>query len=1238
MPIPSIPNLQMFSPGNVTITSAKAVWLEATNALSYVIEVSFYPDFKAPANAPSATDLISGYPKEVTGTEFDITSLLIGQGYYVRLKAKNGLEESAYSQVRQVTTLPEIPQAFNPQKITSNSFRIWVSQPKGATFWLLDVIEYVNNTTPLIVSGYNQLKITEYNYQVTSLKSDTAYSYKVLAGNEFGTSIFYSQERGLRTLPGSIDVPQNVRAEEVKDNSFQVVFDEVSQATKYFLTVSVGFTSPTILPGYDGKEITAIRETVTTNSNEFYYFKVKASDGTEISSFSEEKLILTAPSVPTDLAFTGAPSSPVNYELFGFGLTCTNTSDFFTIGATKYYVDIALDEEFTQFAGSFKDNTVIYQNFLIEGGGNANPTLHSLFLEMGTGTTYYARVKVGSENSPGVSHNYSNVTTITTPYEFAPKPNGLSLKLVTQNSIEVSWNAIPTFDDNVTLRADLVRIELLEGDTNILIEQKDFTRVEVGVTSYSFLLPEADVQPNTSYKVRLWYQNPSGFGAPTELSGIQTLPVVSPPIAQTEINTKLINSGNDIEFEIRWQEPKAFYGNELTSDPTTEQFEFLLFISDDYFATIPTPIVISVVPETVVGTARNFSQKVTLPANVPVYEYRIKARRKDVGGYTTEYSNTIRVNVPLPAPVALEETVITNTSFVANWKQYPIIAAIQLYLYEVGVDFLTGFNPKIGLNNTNDSLHVENLKPGTLYAYYLRAQFGPQTSEVSNLIYARTTGDTLKPPGPIALPATDITETSFQANWQEYLGEEAYKLVVEKVGDQLVRIEHTIAQNETSKAINNLEAGTRYVYHLIAFLPDSISERSNQIKVLTSGTLNLLPKVTNLLAYSIGSTYFSLTWAYYPGSSGFFVFVREKETGKEISGYENGKFLPVTEGPIKVVGLKEGTVYEVYMTAVYDDIQTPVSSSIEVTTVGATNIITPLNVNSLLYYPVINSLPVSVIQRPPLLPSTCIGTNQIQNNLSKLFLNRVVGGINPSKDYFQILSQVEQDTLTFQFQSLSEATTIRVLEYKTLTILSEETLLPFYSDGRKPNLFQYTLKSWEMPLGKYHIEISAANFNVRNDRNLETTLPFRISLLSEPIQIQRRALNTMLIKYQNNENTRNQSGIDYSTGIIHCLRIPGSLDEAASKVVATSVNNTNNIPEIITGQNTAQVRLVVKHVPAYVHEVIRRALLSDHVCIEGVEFRRSASYTYTPPGQKFFSSGSANLIVADPTKSFINNP
>ena len=145
-------------------------------------------------------------------------------------------------------------------------------------------------------------------------------------------------------------------------------------------------------------------------------------------------------------------------------------------------------------------------------------------------------------------------------------------------------------------------------------------------------------------------------------------------------------------------------------------------------------------------------------------------------------------------------------------------------------------------------------------------------------------------------------------------------------------------------------------------------------------------------------------------------------------------------------------------------------------------------------------------------------------------------------------------------------------------------------------------------------------------------------MISEPFEVKKNAKDTLLIQYTNTENNRNQTGIDYSTDIIHGIRVQGSLDEFPSQVEETSVKNTNGIPELVSGQATSRIRLIIKNSPAYVHEIIRRAILSDSFFVGGIEFKRGGAYSYTAPGKVFFTSGNATLVLANQARAFTNNP
>ena len=128
----------------------------------------------------------------------------------------------------------------------------------------------------------------------------------------------------------------------------------------------------------------------------------------------------------------------------------------------------------------------------------------------------------------------------------------------------------------------------------------------------------------------------------------------------------------------------------------------------------------------------------------------------------------------LAIPEALEATDVTPTAFTANWSLVSGISDYEVDVFkgESGVPFLT---QKV---SSKTSLAVSGLTPETDYAYLVRSCHDGRQSANSNRITVTTLPPSIDMLAPIALDATDISATSFVANWEPLDGATGYRLSV----------------------------------------------------------------------------------------------------------------------------------------------------------------------------------------------------------------------------------------------------------------------------------------------------------------------------------------------------------------------------------------------------------------------------------------------------------------------------
>ena len=187
---------------------------------------------------------------------------------------------------------------------------------------------------------------------------------------------------------------------------------------------------------------------------------------------------------------------------------------------------------------------------------------------------------------------------------------------------------------------------------------------------------------------------------------------------------------------------------------------------------------------------------------------------------------------PLQAPVATGASDVTNSLFTANWNT---VSGANDYEIDVATD--NSFNNIVNSLQSvaPSSTVIDNLEDNTEYFYRVRATTnGANASENSNTISVIT-----MPDAPLAIEATDITNSGFTVNWNTVDGLTDYLLFVSLNNIPADPPSYIANYNglpvfETSHVVTGLESGTIYYYALRTKAGARVSEMSNSIEVQTN--------------------------------------------------------------------------------------------------------------------------------------------------------------------------------------------------------------------------------------------------------------------------------------------------------------------------------------------------------------------------------------------------------------------
>ncbi len=248
---------------------------------------------------------------------------------------------------------------------------------------------------------------------------------------------------------------------------------------------------------------------------------------------------------------------------------------------------------------------------------------------------------------------------------------------------------------------------------------------------------------------------------------------------------------------------------------------------------------------------RVFDEKLSIKDLEPntTYFYRLRAVAST---RTSANSNIIRV-VTLPkAPKALDATNVATGGFNANWEA---VAGADSYELQYAVTLPNYTTVKVSGSNTA-TFKVENLPTEEAFQkinfYYYRVRAITKdglASAYSNQITVKAV-----PPAPVATEATNIKETSLNANWQEVKSADNYILELAEDKDFKIGVVSREVK-ELSSNFTNLKEGKTYFYRVKT---KNTSGESGFSNVIETSTLPSVPTELKLVSATGGR--FTVSW------------------------------------------------------------------------------------------------------------------------------------------------------------------------------------------------------------------------------------------------------------------------------------------------------------------------------------------------------------------------------------------
>jgi phosphodiesterase/alkaline phosphatase D-like protein len=327
--------------------------------------------------------------------------------YYYRIRATNGTIDSDYSNTPSATTTLNAPAAPSNLTITSllsNQVTLsWIDNSNNETgFKIQRKLGATGTYADIRTTGAN---VTTYGD--SGLTDGTVYYYRICATNATGDSAFSNEASGTTPLAK----PTSATATPVSSSQICLTWiDNSSSETGYKIERKTGLTGTYAQIVQVGANVQSYCDTNGLAANTKYYYRVRATNGTMDSDYSNEPFATTfldAPAAPSNLTITSLLTNRVSLSWSDN----SNNEIGFKIqrktGATGTYVDIrttgANATSYTDNDTALRDGTVYYYRVCA-----TNASGDSAFSNEANGTTPLA--KPTSATATAVSSSQINLT------------------------------------------------------------------------------------------------------------------------------------------------------------------------------------------------------------------------------------------------------------------------------------------------------------------------------------------------------------------------------------------------------------------------------------------------------------------------------------------------------------------------------------------------------------------------------------------------------------------------------------------------------------------------------------------------------------------------------------------------------------------------------------------------------------------------------------------------------------
>lgn len=728
------------------------------------------------------------------------------------------------------------------------------------------------------------------NYTTPALTSSTSYfvaAYDASTGAESPRKIIQA------VVNPPYGPPTSAAATSVSSNGFTANWTDTSEG---YLDVSTnsGFTEGSLLANYSNLYVTGTSKVISgLNSATTYYYRIRATytgSGVTCTSVNSNTIAVLTPALP-----------PVAQQATWVTSTSFQANWDAVYGASSYLLDVAYDVSFTNYVPGFQGLSLSQTYKSVTGLGSQSVYYYRVRAVYSGGNTNYSNtITTAQIQGPSTvclnistTYTYSNGTTYSgTSWEIVNGVIESSTSNGTNYSVTVYWTG-GTGTLNFKWHSGIAIASLSASPLNP-IPTGSFTYAS-SCYLHSYTETTTITRTDSPPPGTTWYWQTSPTGTDTNIGS-------GPSIVANAGSTYYLRAysscwGGTSLATATIPQPPDYTPN------STSCKDQVVVLTAGAPGGLPIRWYNACQGGTLLGTGNTYST----PPLAASTAYFVAAYDAATGAESPRKLINAVISPPSSSPVAGSPSGITSTSFTANWT------GANTALLEVSMDssFLSDVKVYYGFSNTKT---LSDLQSGTWYYFRLRHYYaGSQLTCVSP--YSERVAVLTAPAAPLALPATELTYSSFRANWKPSTGASHYLLDVSTDINfgSFVGVFHDYQVNGTSFVVDGLGSAEVYYYRMRAVNASGSSGfyYTQEVVIRDMNFLRsqevLKPDITSASvvdALPIGEKSESFNFVDGLGRPVQQVGVKQSPTSKDVVqpnaydqfGRETTKYLPFTEG------------------------------------------------------------------------------------------------------------------------------------------------------------------------------------------------------------------------------------------------------------------------------------------------------------------------------------------------------